>query len=222
MDRQQLLKKLSASKLVLDIPEQGVQDLIDRKIGHLTEFKKGETIINQGSCWNALSALLEGRVNVTRIFENGDEVLIKVLKGGQIVGGEVVRNPGMKSRFCYKAETPVTAYSIDSAVFSDQSFFETETGVQILKNLVSILEHASTEQYRHLDILSSPSIKGKLLAFLKYESGRQRSNEFNLPFTKEKLARYLCVNRSALSREMSKLEDEGYFKYKGKHFIMLK
>lgn len=222
MNTNALIEKLADSKLMIEVRQEDVKELVEREVGQTVSYKKGETIVSQGQPFTSLCVLVGGKVYVERVFEDGTEVMVKILNEGMIFGGEVVRNPHSESKFYYRAAVPVTVYSFDQEVFDDPEFCANATGVRILKNLIKILEHENHEKHKRIDILSASTIKGKLLAFLNYEAERKHSREFDLPFTKEKLARYLCVNRSALSREMTKLEEEGYFTYKGKHFTLLK
>ena len=48
-----------------------------------------------------------------------------------------------------------------------------------------------------------------------------KSNEFDIPFDRQALADYLCVERSALSAEISKLRDEGVLESDKKHFRLI-
>ena len=45
--------------------------------------------------------------------------------------------------------------------------------------------------------------------------------EFDIPYSREALAAFLCVNRSALSRELGRMEQEGILQTKGKRFALL-
>ncbi|MBQ6583033.1 MAG: winged helix-turn-helix domain-containing protein [Mogibacterium sp.] len=51
---------------------------------------------------------------------------------------------------------------------------------------------------------------------------RNRGEPFRIQMTHEQLARFLAVNRSVLSAELSKLRREGIIDYKGDAFQVLK
>jgi len=61
----------------------------------------------------------------------------------------------------------------------------------------------------------------RLLLFLKIRARRAQSNEFDIPFDRQALADYLCVDRSARSCELSKLRDEGLVESVKSHFKIL-
>ena len=47
------------------------------------------------------------------------------------------------------------------------------------------------------------------------------SREFDIPFSRQQLADYLSVDRSALSNELSKMQKEGLLKATRSHFLLL-
>ena len=71
---------------------------------------------------------------------------------------------------------------------------------------------------KKIEHMSRRSLRDKLLSYLSDESIRQRSTSFDLPFNRQQLADYLCVDRSALSRELSLLQEEGILRFRRNHF----
>ena len=45
--------------------------------------------------------------------------------------------------------------------------------------------------------------------FLTLQASRRQTTSFAIPFSREELAAYLCVNRSALSRELGRMQRDG-------------
>ena len=66
----------------------------------------------------------------------------------------------------------------------------------------------------NLDLWGSKSIlsnigAGRLLVYLSNQAAKAGSNHFKIPFDRQGLADYLNVDRSALSKELGKMRDEG-------------
>lgn len=59
----------------------------------------------------------------------------------------------------------------------------------------------------HIDILGQRTLKSKLMSFFEYLKAENMSNTFTLPLPFSDLADYLGVDRSALMREIKKLND---------------
>ena len=66
------------------------------------------------------------------------------------------------------------------------------------------------------------NVRGRLLTYLSGEAARQGRYEFDIPFNRQQLADYLNLDRSALSRELSRMRDEGMLAYRRNHFILYK
>ena len=61
----------------------------------------------------------------------------------------------------------------------------------------------------HLEILSRRTIREKLLAYFTMTAAKNKSSYFTLPFSQTSLADYICVDRSAMVRELKRMTDEG-------------
>ena len=68
--------------------------------------------------------------------------------------------------------------------------------------------------------MSKKTIREKLLAYLSVESNEAKNPSFTIPFNRQQLADYLSVDRSALSNEISKLQNEGILTSSRNHFIL--
>ena len=75
--------------------------------------------------------------------------------------------------------------------------------------------------------MSRRTTRAKLLSYLSEEAKKHNSNQFMIPFTRQQLADFLCVDRSAMSNELCKMRDEGLLQfdkmcllyYKNSHFL---
>lgn len=61
----------------------------------------------------------------------------------------------------------------------------------------------------HVEILCQRSLRHKLMSFFEYLRAEENSNSFTLPLPYSDLADYLAVDRSAMMREIKRLNDEG-------------
>lgn len=62
--------------------------------------------------------------------------------------------------------------------------------------------------------------KEKILSYLSEQSLKAGSASFDIPFGRQQLADYLSVDRSAMSRELSKMREEGILKFERNHFVL--
>ncbi|MDO5834774.1 MAG: Crp/Fnr family transcriptional regulator [Lachnospiraceae bacterium] len=92
---------------------------------------------------------------------------------------------------------------------------------KLIRNLVSVLANRLLVFNDKITHVSKRSTREKLLSYLSSESVRQASLSFDIPFDRQQLADYLCVDRAAMSVELSKLQKEGILKTKRRHFELI-
>ena len=78
------------------------------------------------------------------------------------------------------------------------------------------------ELNRKIDILSRRATADRLIAYLHAVAKEKGSREFDIPLDRQGLADYLCVERSALSAEISRLCKAGVISSRKSHFALLK
>ena len=59
------------------------------------------------------------------------------------------------------------------------------------------------------------------MAYLNSVSLQRHSREFDIPFDRQQLADYLNLERSALSKELGKMQKDGLIACRKNHFIIL-
>lgn len=92
---------------------------------------------------------------------------------------------------------------------------------KLIRNLVSVLANKILLFNDKITHVSKRTTREKLLSYLSAESIRQSSLSFDIPFDRQQLADFLCVERAAMSAELSKLQKEGLLVTKRNHFELL-
>jgi CRP-like cAMP-binding protein len=85
-------------------------------------------------------------------------------------------------------------------------------------NMMRILAEKNTLLTRKMEHLSKRTTRGKLLSFLSAQAVLAKSTTVKISFNRQELADYLCVDRSALSREIGAMQTEGLIRYDKNRF----
>lgn len=72
-----------------------------------------------------------------------------------------------------------------------------------------------------IELLTKKSIRDKLLTYFNIISSKNFSKTFTIPFSLTDLADYLCIDRSAMMREISHLKEDGIIDKKGHKITLL-
>ena len=92
---------------------------------------------------------------------------------------------------------------------------------QLIENMVIIIAQKNLDLIRKVEVVSKRSIREKLLAYLSIQAQAQQSRYFEIPLGRVELAEYLCVDRSALTRELVKMKADGLIDYDRNCFRIL-
>ena len=91
---------------------------------------------------------------------------------------------------------------------------------RLVRNLVSVMARRVMNLNEKITHMAKRSTREKLLSYLSAESIRQGKLSFTIPYDRQQLADYLCVERAAMSVELSKLQKEGFLKTNRNRFAL--
>ena len=81
-----------------------------------------------------------------------------------------------------------------------------------------MLAERTLSMNNRIQVLSKKSLREKLMTFFTQRVQESGSFAFEISMDRSAMADYLGVDRSALSRELSRLRDEGALKFRKNHF----
>lgn len=92
---------------------------------------------------------------------------------------------------------------------------------KLIRNLVSVMAKKVLNLNNKITHMGKRNTRQKILSYLSTESMKQGRLSFDIPYDRQQLADYLCVERAAMSVELSKLQKEGYLKTNRNHFELM-
>lgn len=101
------------------------------------------------------------------------------------------------------------------------SEWEDHAADQMLSNLLRIVSSKTLMLNQKINILSKRSTREKLLAYFSVMARQAGSPKFTIPFNRQELADFLCVDRSAMSSELSRMAKDGLIICKKNEFELL-
>lgn len=200
------------SPLFRDIPEQQLPGILQKLGAGLRAYGKGQYIFHAGDATDQMGLLLSGGVQVIREDLWGNRDLMAKMGPGELFGEVYACLPGRKMG--------VSAIAHPGA---EVLFFRAErllsSGEEGLKGrLMLILAEKNLRMSEKLTHVTQRTIREKLLSYLSAQAQLQGSADFKIPFSRQQLADYLAVDRSALSAVLCKMRDEGLLEFDRGHF----
>ena len=202
-------KEVSATKIFGGISEQDCQALMFCFNAKFKQFKKGESIFRQGDAIEDVALILKGSAMVENVDVLGNISIVMRLNPGDVYGAEsaYVGDNVYKDSVVASERTFVLFMNKHRLITPCQN--KCKRHEMVVRSLMQMVAERNVELMNKLTHLSKKTIRDKLLSYFYYESYKQQSKYFTIPFNKTELASYLSVDRSAMSSELSKMRNEG-------------
>ncbi len=188
---------------------------------HIAAFRKGEIIAFEQEHIRHVGVVLSGSVDMIKEDIWGNKTML-VRSGKDEVFAETFacgRDNLSVVTFMVSKDAEILFLPFDRVMRS--CTMACQFHHQLVENMVHIIANKNRDLMRKVEVVSKRTIREKLLAYLSIQAQAQASRYFEIPLGRVELAEYLCVDRSALTRELAKMKEEGLIDYHRNCFRML-
>ena len=173
-------------------------------------YPKDINILSNVNRPNFIGIIEEGTAQLVFNDYLGNKTILETLKEEDIFGS-LITNINSDEITCITKEKTRVTY-IDYDRITDTENIKYDYYLTFIKNLLIILEEQLTSKNERIAILTKKTTRDKLLQYFKLTSIKKGSRTFTIPYSFTELAGYLSVDRSAMTREIKYLKDEGFIK----------
>ncbi len=185
-------------------------------------FSKGDIVWMQGDNLKEIGLITSGSVDITVNDIWGDSFLIERVPKGNIFAGVLLCAQIDKSPFTVTAASDCDILFLNYQRFITPCHNICPRHSMLIKNLLKLIAQKNILLQNRMQIISQKNIRESLLVYLRSLATKNTSFTFKLPMTRTALAAYLCVNRSALQRQMAQMQKDGIIKIKGNNITLSK
>lgn len=183
-------------------------------------YTKGQTVVSCGSTCGEFGFVLTGELEGIKLLADGRRIPVTQFLSGSVFGDLLAFGT---------SASPVTITALQPSRvlhFSCARLRQTDCPVPAAQaaftyNLLAGASEKYFELNRRLDLLLIKSLRSRIGAFLLDEAQRAKSNTFCIRFNRMQLSEYLCCDRSALCRELSRMKQEGILEFYRTSFRLL-
>lgn len=212
-------KILDSCGLFSGIDQPGLERLLVCLEVETAHYEKNAILFRAGQPVHACALVLSGALRAEAVNAAGEHTLMAWHGPGALVGDVLMSTPGSVS--------PVYVIAAEAATVLFLPFSQMMGGCpeccpshqRLRENLIGEIAQKYWAQRRRLGYLSVNSLRGRIAMYLLDRSGGEAT--FSLGLSRENMADYLCVNRSALSRELARMKQEGLIDYYRDTFRLL-
>jgi len=215
----EIFEALKDNPLFQGIAVSDFERMLDCMSAETAHFKKEEVILLSGDTINFVGLILSGRVRIVKEDIDGNISILAELAVPEIFG-EVFACAGI-------SRSPVTVEAAEDSriLFIDYRRIITSCTAacpfhaRLIENMLKLVAEKNMMLNQKIEILSKRTTREKLMCYFNAQRGTAK--KFAIPFNREELARYLCVERSGMSNELCKMRDAGMIRFRKNEFEIL-
>ncbi len=181
-------------------------------------YRKNVNILSNVNRSDFIAMIDSGSINFIYTDYDGNKSILEELNKGEIFGSLTSTIHSEEITCITKEETQITYIEYDE--ITNNEIIKNDYYIIFIKNLIRILSEQLSNRNRRIELLTKKTTRDKILIFLKQESQRKKNKTFFLKTTYTEMANYLSVDRSAMTREIKYLKEEGFIETNGKQITI--
>ncbi len=214
------IRFLSSTPLFSGITEEDLPQLLNRIHAVFVNYPKHAVLLKSGDPPSNIGVLISGQVSVTRDDVDGERSLLTQLTRGEVYAETLCCAGVPYSPVEVIADRDSRVLLLNYQRLLGLGMDRSPSHFKLIENMLEILASKNLHLQSRLELLSLKTMRRRIFKYLlRYSKGGR--DPFTIPLSRRELAEYLSVDRSALSRELSRMESDGILSYKKNLFRFL-
>lgn len=214
--------ELLSMPIFYGIEENNLEAMLNCLGAYIREYKKGRYIILCQDEVEVVGVILSGKVQMIRDDLWGNKTLLVSMDKGELFGETFSCGAHRKATVSFLASADAKILFMSFGHIMHSCSMDCKFHHRLIENMVTQIASKNTALMDKVDILSKKTLREKIATYLLQQVGKQNSTYFDIPYGRVQLAEYLCADRSALTRELSAMRDEGLIEYDKNSFHIIK
>ena len=183
----------------------------------VSDYPRGAFLHSAGEPLSRFGLVLSGLVQVLTDDINGNRMIMANVTSGGTFGESLCYLKVQEPDIYIVAQRPSRVLWLSAESFRQKA--ETEFGLEMKDRFISMLAERALSMNTRIQILSRLTLRDKLTALFTAFAHRDKTTVV-LPFDRSDMAAYLGADRSALSRELSRMKSEGIIDFHKNRFTL--
>lgn len=204
---------ISKTALFRGCSEEDITNMAEYLDFRTNKYRKGDVILGAGSIVTDIGLVLSGSVRIEHSDLWGNKSILGITPAGGVFAESYacIPNEPMMVDAVANEDCNILFISVPK-LFMPCSVCESQN--RLIQNLVMISARKNLQLSRRSLHTSPKTIRGRLLSYFSQQVSAQGSSKIVIPFDRQQLADYLNLDRSALSKELGKMKNDGLIEYK--------
>lgn len=212
---------IKKSKLFLGLEEHEIKSMLSCLSATTHEYKKNEYVLYAGEIITCFEMVLSGSVHVIKEDFWGNKSILSEISEGQLFGETYAcafNVPLNVSVTCIQ-DTKTLRMDVKRIITSCPTACTFHT--RLIQNLIMVIAGKNLMLTEKIEHMAQRTTRNKLISYLSEQSQKANNPSFMIPYNRQQLADFLCVDRSAMSNELCKMREEGIIEFNKNKFKML-
>lgn len=188
---------------------------------HVRSYPKGEIIAFEAEIINHVGVVLKGNVDMLKEDLWGNRTMLVRMGKDEVFGETFACGEDALSMVTFAAAEDAQVLFLSFSRVMHTCTHACAFHQTLIENMVRIIARKNRELMRKVEVVSKRSLREKILAYLSIQAQQQNAKTFVVPLGRVELAEYLCADRSALTRELAKMREEGVIDFHRNTFKIL-
>ena len=180
-------------------------------------YEPGETIFFEGDIIDKFCIVKRGSVRSEKTYLNGEVHIVDVFDEGSVFGLAFAVSKSRIAAFDF-----ISNEASEVVFVSMHSIRKSQYAETLNSTLNYMMADNNIKMSHKIEILAERGLRERVMVYLHVLQAKSGTDTVTVRMSREQLAQYLCVNRSALSNELSKMKKDGIIDFKGSMFTILK
>lgn len=204
---------LADTPLFGNIEKMDLEAMLSCLKPYTKSYEKGSYVTHSGENVKSIGVVLQGKVQMVKEDVWGNKTILAIMPERSIFGETFIcsRIYNATVSFQAAADSIIMFLSFERVLHSCNRACTFHNA--LIDNVVILIAQKNIQLMEKLEITSKKTLREKILSYLSREAQRNSSLYFEVPMGRIELAEYLCADRSALTRELSKMKKEGLIDY---------
>lgn len=181
-------------------------------------YLRDEAILHAGDTTDIMGLVLEGSVRIESNDIWGNRTILSHVGPGQVFAETYAMLEDETLLVDAVANQNCRVLMLDVSKLRSPAMVTAEWESQLISNILNLSMRKNLMLSGRSFHTSPKTIRGRVMSYLSSMSIQEGADEFDIPFDRQQLADYLNTERTALSKELAKMQRDGIISFRKNHF----
>ena len=207
--------------LFAGIKEEEIQPMLHCLGGLVKTYKKGAYVALAREEIKYVGIVLSGNIHMIHEDIWGANSILAVIHAGGLFGETFACGTDLNSSVTFQAAEDTKALIIPFHKVLHSCAQNCPFHHRLIENMTIMLADKNAQLMRKLQVTSQKVLRKKIMIYFSFQVQESHSKTFTLSLNRQELADFICADRTALARELTRMKKDGLIDFQRNTFTML-